>query len=242
MSASLVPQPSCDLNDPLNWSSTWKLITATSQLLYVWVLVCSALSLAPLFPLLGQEFHLNQQQLSLLTGTNVLTLVRNEHCPLVFESCTNQLFRDLPMYSSCPSPTFLADDLSPSSLVFWLFSPMSGKHSQQATRAFSPQERVTALRLLPLKRSWCRLLLTCSSYTRGPPGWLVCCGRYILLSITGSSLTSISILYVLFLRRIPGTNHRWFNRQPLWLAELLLAVCCNEWIRNPASGILLPGN
>ncbi|CZT23767.1 related to MFS transporter [Ramularia collo-cygni] len=70
----LSPQPSCDLNDPLNWSTTWKLITATSQLLYVWVLVCSALSLAPLFPLLGQEFHLDQQQLSLLTGTNVLTL------------------------------------------------------------------------------------------------------------------------------------------------------------------------
>jgi len=70
----LVPQPTCDPNDPLNWSTTWKLITATSQLLYVWVLVCSALSLAPLFPFLGQEFHLNQQQLSLLTGTNVLTL------------------------------------------------------------------------------------------------------------------------------------------------------------------------
>lgn len=71
---SLIPQPSDDPNDPLNWSTPWKLITATSQLLYVWVLVCSALSLAPLFPLLGQEFHLSQQQLSLLTGTNVLTL------------------------------------------------------------------------------------------------------------------------------------------------------------------------
>lgn len=50
------------------------MITAVSQLLYVWVLVCSALSLAPLFPFLGQEFHLNQQQLSLLTGLNVITL------------------------------------------------------------------------------------------------------------------------------------------------------------------------
>ena len=49
-------------------------MVAVSQLLYVWVLVCSALSLAPLFPLLGEEFHLGQQQLSLLTGLNVITL------------------------------------------------------------------------------------------------------------------------------------------------------------------------
>ncbi|KAM3416349.1 hypothetical protein BST61_g7952 [Cercospora zeina] len=70
----LVPQPSNDVNDPLNWSTPWKLVVAISQLLYVWVLVCSALSLAPLFPFLGEEFHLNQQQLSLLTGLNVITL------------------------------------------------------------------------------------------------------------------------------------------------------------------------
>jgi len=70
----LVPQPTNNPADPLNWSRTWKIITAVSQLLYVWVLVCSALSLAPLFPFLGMEFHLSQQQLSLLTGLNVITL------------------------------------------------------------------------------------------------------------------------------------------------------------------------
>jgi MFS family permease len=71
---SLVPHPSSDPADPLNWSRLWKLTVATSQLIYVWVLVCSALSLAPMFPFLAQEFHLNQQQLSLLTGLNVITL------------------------------------------------------------------------------------------------------------------------------------------------------------------------
>ncbi|KAK5138504.1 hypothetical protein LTR08_000090 [Meristemomyces frigidus] len=70
----LVPRPTSELADPLNWSPLWKIITAASQLLYVWVLVCSALSLAPLFPLLGAEFHLGQQALSLLTGLNVITL------------------------------------------------------------------------------------------------------------------------------------------------------------------------
>jgi len=74
LASSLVPQPSSNAADPLNWSRTWKIITAVSQLLYVWVLVCSALSLAPLFPFLGMEFHLGQQQLSLLTGLNVITL------------------------------------------------------------------------------------------------------------------------------------------------------------------------
>ena len=69
-----MPHPSSDPSDPLNWSRVWKYTTAISQLLYVWVLVCSALSIAPMFPLLGQEFHLNQQQLSLLTGLNVITL------------------------------------------------------------------------------------------------------------------------------------------------------------------------
>ena len=42
--------------------------------LFCRVLVCSALSIAPMFPLLGAQFHLNPQQLSLLTGVNVITL------------------------------------------------------------------------------------------------------------------------------------------------------------------------
>jgi len=50
------------------------MMVAASVLLYTWVLVTAALSLAPMFPFLGQEFRLNQQQLSLLTGVNVLTL------------------------------------------------------------------------------------------------------------------------------------------------------------------------
>lgn len=70
----LVPHPTNDKNDPLNWSRLWKYATAISQLLYVWVLVCSALSIAPMFPLLGAQFRLDQQQLSLLTGVNVITL------------------------------------------------------------------------------------------------------------------------------------------------------------------------
>jgi len=80
--AVLVPHPSSSPDDPLNWSLTWKLTVAVSVLLYTWVLVTAALSLAPMFPFLGVEFHLNQTQLGLLTGINVLTLgeLRVAHC------------------------------------------------------------------------------------------------------------------------------------------------------------------
>jgi len=72
--AVLVPHPSASPEDPLNWSLTWKLTVAISVLIYTWVLVTAALSLAPIFPFIGQEFHLNQQQLGLLTGVNIITL------------------------------------------------------------------------------------------------------------------------------------------------------------------------
>ena len=45
----------------------------TSQLLSAWINVTGALSIAPMFPLLGKQFHLNNSQLSMLTGVTVLT-------------------------------------------------------------------------------------------------------------------------------------------------------------------------
>ncbi|KAH7073465.1 major facilitator superfamily domain-containing protein [Paraphoma chrysanthemicola] len=71
---TLVPRPSSDPQDPLNWSKPWKLMVMTSQWLFTWISVTGALSIAPMFPLLGKEFHLNNNQLSLLTGITVITL------------------------------------------------------------------------------------------------------------------------------------------------------------------------
>jgi nitrate/nitrite transporter NarK len=45
-----------------------------SQWIFTWISVTGALSIAPMFPLLGHEFHLNNNQLSLLTGITVITL------------------------------------------------------------------------------------------------------------------------------------------------------------------------
>jgi MFS family permease len=46
----------------------------TSQCLFTWISVTGALSIAPMYPLLGAEFHLNNNQLSMLTGITVITL------------------------------------------------------------------------------------------------------------------------------------------------------------------------
>ncbi|CAI6317840.1 unnamed protein product [Periconia digitata] len=70
----LLPRPSSDPSDPLNWSRTWKLTVMASQWLFTWVTVSGTLSLAPMFPLLGQEFRLTNNQLSMLTGITVITL------------------------------------------------------------------------------------------------------------------------------------------------------------------------
>lgn len=71
---ALIPHPSGDPQDPLNWSFTWKLTVMASQWLFTWISVTGALSIAPMFPLLGQEFQLTNSQLSMLTGITVITL------------------------------------------------------------------------------------------------------------------------------------------------------------------------
>ncbi|KAF2443687.1 MFS general substrate transporter [Karstenula rhodostoma CBS 690.94] len=71
---ALIPVPSNDPRDPLNWSKKWKLMVMASQWLFTWISVTGALSIAPMFPLLGQEFHLNNSQLAFLTGITVITL------------------------------------------------------------------------------------------------------------------------------------------------------------------------
>ena len=45
-----------------------------SQWLFTWISVTGALSIAPMYPLLGAEFHLDNNQLSMLTGITVITL------------------------------------------------------------------------------------------------------------------------------------------------------------------------
>lgn len=61
-------------------------LVVTSQFLFTFVTVESALSMAPMFPLLAKEFHLGEQQLSLLTGASVLAL---GYANFVIVPCSN---------------------------------------------------------------------------------------------------------------------------------------------------------
>ncbi|KAB5513219.1 major facilitator superfamily domain-containing protein, partial [Coniochaeta sp. 2T2.1] len=70
----LIPVPSDDPRDPLNWSPLWKWIAISVQAIYCFVAVASALSVAPMIPLLEAEFGLSPTQLNLLTGVCVLAL------------------------------------------------------------------------------------------------------------------------------------------------------------------------
>ncbi|OJJ96092.1 hypothetical protein ASPACDRAFT_35146 [Aspergillus aculeatus ATCC 16872] len=72
--SSLVPRPSDAPHDPLNWSPTWKYLVTATQFLFLFVSVESALSMGPMFPFFAEEFHLDETQLSLLTGACVLAL------------------------------------------------------------------------------------------------------------------------------------------------------------------------
>ncbi|KAF2855368.1 MFS general substrate transporter [Plenodomus tracheiphilus IPT5] len=71
---ALIPTPSLDPHDPLNWSRAWKLSALASQWVFTWISVTGALSIAPMFPLLGHEFGLDNNQLAFLTGITVITL------------------------------------------------------------------------------------------------------------------------------------------------------------------------
>lgn len=70
----LVPTPSNDPADPLNWSLTWKLIVITNQALFVMCSILPALSIAPVTPIFIHEFQASPATVSLFLGVCVITL------------------------------------------------------------------------------------------------------------------------------------------------------------------------
>jgi MFS family permease len=70
----LIPQPSDNSNDPLNWSRKWKLVTMTLQGIFVLLSVLTNLSIAPLTPIYMELWNKSVSQIALLTGVCVLSL------------------------------------------------------------------------------------------------------------------------------------------------------------------------
>ncbi|KAK9448269.1 major facilitator superfamily domain-containing protein [Limtongia smithiae] len=72
--AVLVPQPSENLDDPLNWSPIWKWIVLINQGCFVLISVITNLSLAPLDNIYILLWNKSATHVALLTGATVLSL------------------------------------------------------------------------------------------------------------------------------------------------------------------------
>ena len=70
----LVPQPSDDPHDPLNWSRMWKLLTITASSWVTFTQGFGPLSLAPMFPYYVQDFNCSLADAVQFTGVCILVL------------------------------------------------------------------------------------------------------------------------------------------------------------------------
>ena len=70
----LVPQPSDDPNDPLNWSTGWKLACISSAAFVTFTQGLGPLALAPMFPALIQAFNTDLTGAVQFTGVCILVL------------------------------------------------------------------------------------------------------------------------------------------------------------------------
>lgn len=70
----LVPQPSDNPHDPLNWSTFWKFSTLTCATAVTFVQGMGPLSLAPMFPQLIEAFDSNLTDVVQFTGVAILVL------------------------------------------------------------------------------------------------------------------------------------------------------------------------
>lgn len=70
----LVPQPSDDPNDPLNWTTPWKVACITSAAMVTFTQGFGPLALAPMFPALMQAFETDLAGAVQFTGVCILVL------------------------------------------------------------------------------------------------------------------------------------------------------------------------
>ncbi|KAK4072884.1 uncharacterized protein Triagg1_5561 [Trichoderma aggressivum f. europaeum] len=70
----LIPKPTDDLHDPLNWSTLWKTLVIVNQGIFVITSVIPTLSIAPLTPIFMQQWQKSLTDVALLTGVTVILL------------------------------------------------------------------------------------------------------------------------------------------------------------------------
>ncbi|PQE14259.1 MFS transporter protein [Rutstroemia sp. NJR-2017a BVV2] len=70
----LIPAPSDDPSDPLNWSPKWKAIVIVNQAIFVFTSVLTPFSITPLTPIFIEIFHIDIPQVNLLFGAVAIAL------------------------------------------------------------------------------------------------------------------------------------------------------------------------
>ncbi|KAF4629069.1 hypothetical protein G7Y89_g9084 [Cudoniella acicularis] len=70
----LIPEPTDNPDDPLNWSPTWKAIVIINQAIFVFVSILTPLAIAPLTPIFMQEFQKTLPQVNMLFGAAAMAL------------------------------------------------------------------------------------------------------------------------------------------------------------------------
>lgn len=70
----LLPTPSNDLSDLLNWSTKWKLTVIINQSLFVLFSILPSLSIAPVTPIFMEQFHATDATVALFLGVCFITL------------------------------------------------------------------------------------------------------------------------------------------------------------------------
>ncbi|KAF3005424.1 hypothetical protein E8E14_002129 [Neopestalotiopsis sp. 37M] len=70
----LIPRPTSDPHDPLNWSTTWKTIVLGNQFLFTFITIMTPLSISPLSVIFEHEFGKTLPEVNLLFGVAAITL------------------------------------------------------------------------------------------------------------------------------------------------------------------------
>ncbi|CAG9942530.1 unnamed protein product [Clonostachys rosea f. rosea IK726] len=97
-SAILIPQPTNDPHDPLNWSLWWKTLVMVNQGFFVISSVIPALSIAPLTPLFMETWNRSLTDVALLTGVTVMLL---GYCNFIIIPCSEIFGRRITLMCCC---------------------------------------------------------------------------------------------------------------------------------------------
>ncbi|VUC22227.1 unnamed protein product [Clonostachys rosea] len=96
--AVLIPQPTNDPHDPLNWSLWWKTLVMVNQGFFVISSVIPALSIAPLTTLFMETWNRSLTDVALLTGVTVMLL---GYCNFIIIPCSEIFGRRITLMICC---------------------------------------------------------------------------------------------------------------------------------------------